>query len=435
MRSYVICNHINCNAAGYACCATCTYTYTNIFNTRCTISINSKVINMHCAAVYRSIGLLDNAVNGYACTYTGTTSYGCNIGGAGNFAVVLRVNSHFGICAVLFFFINISICNFCTCSFVNQRGCRCALYSHITCTANADCHVDYSCFVFSFNFNRAVCTVRINSAVFNFCRYMLFGFLFIIRNTADFRIGNACTNCCLTGDINRTDNRKNIRIIGSMCYYFFSIINFCAIHNSTGSAFGLRYHNRAAYGSFTGCAYACADVVAIAGVVCFSSYACSFICSSFIKFRSADINFGSIIKPNVTERCAYCSFACAADLTAYGNNLRLVGRSGSSLLRMNMRIFNVNIGGVYNVVPAYAANAAAFIGRSNAARNGNNVTVAACVNIKLIRSNISVLNISRVGIFNIGNGNSRAACTFAGRSSQAARNGNNAAAGSFTFFV
>ena len=375
MRSYVICNHINCNAAGYACCATCTYTYTNIFNTRCTISINSKVINMHCAAVYRSIGLLDNAVNGYACTYTGTTSYGCNIGGAGNFAVVLRVNSHFGICAVLFFFINISICNFCTCSFVNQRGCRCALYSHITCTANADCHVDYSCFVFSFNFNRAVCTVRINSAVFNFCRYMLFGFLFIIRNTADFRIGNACTNCCLTGDINRTDNRKNIRIIGSMCYYFFSIINFCAIHNSTGSAFGLRYHNRAAYGSFTGCAYACTDVVAVAGVCCFCLYACaiSFIIGTFIKCCIYYISFSAVIKPNIAQHCANARFAADADLPANGNNLRRIGCGCRGALRFNNGVFNIYLSSVINVVPAYAAHAAAFSRRTNAARNGNNV--------------------------------------------------------------
>lgn len=96
-----------------------------------------------------------------------------------------------------------------------------------------------------------------------------------------------------------------------------------------------------------------------------------------------------------------------------------------------MRICNVNIGGVYNVVPAYAANAAAFIGRSNAARNGNNVTVAACVNIKLIRSNISVLNISRVVIFNIRNSNSRSTGAFAGCSCKAARNGNNTAAAIF----
>ena len=260
---------------------------------------------------------------------------------------------------------------------------------------------------------------------------MLFGFLFIIRNTADFRIGNACTNCCLTGDINRTDNRKNIRIIGSMCYYFFSIINFCAIHNSTGSAFGLRYHNRAAYGSITGCAYACADVVAIAGVVCFSSYACSFICSSFIKFRSADINFGSIIKPNVTERCAYRSFACAADLTAYGNNLRLVGRSGSSLLRMNMRIFNVNIGGVYNVVPAYAANTAALTCRCNATGYSNNIAVAAGFASKRIRGYIGIFNICRIVIFNIRNSNSRSTGAFAGCSCKAARNGNNTAAAIF----
>ena len=74
MRSYVICNHINCNAAGYACCATCTYTYTNIFDTRCTISINSKVINMHCAAVYGCISILNNTVNGNTCTNASSTS-------------------------------------------------------------------------------------------------------------------------------------------------------------------------------------------------------------------------------------------------------------------------------------------------------------------------------------------------------------------------
>ena len=432
MCGYVIFNHVNGNAAGYASRTACSCTNTDVLNTWSCIGFNGKVVNIHCAAVYRSIGLLDNAVNGYACTYTGTTSYGCNIGGAGNFAVVLRVNGYIGGSAT--FFINICICNFCTCSFVNQRGCRCALYSHITCTANADCHVDYSCFVFSFNFNRAVCTVRINSAVFNFSRYIL-AVIRICRYVADFRIRNTCACCHFTADIYATNYGKNIGIVNSACHYFFSVIDFNSIHNSTGSAFGLRYHNRTAYRCCAACRNACANVIAVAGVVCFSSYVCSFICSTFIKISSADINFGSIIKPNVAERCAYRSFACAADLTAYGNNLCLVSRSGSSLLRMNMRICNVNIGGVYNVVPAYAANAAAFIGRSNAARNGNNVTVAACVNIKLIRSNISVLNISRVGIFNIGNGNSRAACTFAGRSSQAARNGNNAAAGSFTFFV
>ena len=374
---YVVFNHVNSYAAGYACTAACyANTNTDIGNLRRCVGVNGKVVNIHCAAIYRSIGLLDNTVNGNACTDASTAAC-CrrNIGGAGNFAGVLRVNGYIGFFAAGFVFINAGIIHFCAGGFVYQRGCRCALYSHITCTANADCHVDYSCFVFSFNFNRAVCTVRINSAVFNFCRYMLFGFLFIIRNTADFRIGNAAAHCCRTCTGNGTDNGKNIGIIKRIGCYGFGVVNGYAIHNSTGSAVRLRNNNRAAYCCRTCRAYACTDVVAVAGVCCFCLYACaiSFIIGTFIKGCIYYISFSAVIKPNIAQHCANARFAADADLPANGNHLRRIGCGCRGALRFNNGVFNIYLSSVINVVPAYAAHAAAFSRRTNAARNGNNV--------------------------------------------------------------
>ena len=373
MCGYVIFNHVNGNAAGYASRTACTCTNTDVLNTWSCIGFNGKVVNIHCAAVYRSIGLLDNAVNGYACTYTGTTSYGCNIGGAGNFAVVLRVNGYIGGSAT--FFINICNCNFCTCGFVNKRCCRCALYCCRACAANANRHVNNARRIFCCNINRAAGAGSFNSAViFNFCRYILPVFS-VGRYIADFRIGNAAAYCCRTCTGNGTDNGKNIGIIKRIGCYGFGVVNGYAIHNSTGSAVRLRNNNRAAYCFLTCRAYACTDVVAVAGVCCFCLYACaiSFIIGTFIKGCIYYISFSAVIKPNIAQHCANARFAADADLPANGNHLRRIGCGCRGALRFNNGVFNIYLSSVINVVPAYAAHAAAFSRRTNAARNGNNV--------------------------------------------------------------
>ena len=73
MRGYIVVNHINGNTAGYTCTLSGNrYTNTDIFDMRRTISINCKVVNVHSAAVYSRISLLNNTVNCNTCAYAGT---------------------------------------------------------------------------------------------------------------------------------------------------------------------------------------------------------------------------------------------------------------------------------------------------------------------------------------------------------------------------
>ena len=195
----------------------------------------------------------------------------------------------------------------------------------------------------------------------------------------------------------------------------------------------LRYGNIAAYSSRTGRAYTCRNIIAVAAVFCIGSYgnAFGFCLITFIKRCTGNICFGTVIKPDVAQRCAYASFTCTGNLPGNRNNLCRIRSFCRSLLCLHGRINNINVCSVLYIIPCYTANAAAFTCRCNATGYSNNIAVAAGFASKRIRGYIGIFNICRIVIFNIRNSNSRSTGAFAGCSCKAARNGNNTAAAIF----